>query len=320
MFFFLGIITLQAQVINFPDANFKAALLASSPSNHIAQDFGFSYIKIDANDNGEIEVDEAKTIRDLNVGYSTNNYVITSLEGISYFSNLIGLHCELKNLTTLDVNDCHNLQLLGVYGNQLTALYFNETHMFSVNCANNNLTSLDVSGLTGMRYLECYNNQLTSLDVSSLVSLDGFWCHNNNLTSLSIKNNRIESTLQIFPNPNLSSICADESQVPQVQNIALQNNPNCAVSSTCELSLPDITEDKRIVVYPNPVTNSFNIDLIKEFQVSSIQIYNTLGQLVLTIPNAQQTKTVDVSSLKTGNYVVKINSEKGSSSAKFVKI
>ncbi|WP_366869723.1 T9SS type A sorting domain-containing protein, partial [Flavobacterium sp.] len=36
--------------------------------------------------------------------------------------------------------------------------------------------------------------------------------------------------------------------------------------------------------------------------------------------NAQQTKTIDVSSLKTGNYFLKINSDKGTSSVKFVKM
>jgi len=49
-------------------------------------------------------------------------------------------------------------------------------------------------------------------------------------------------------------------------------------------------------------------------------IYNTLGQIVLVIPNTQQTKTVDVSSLKTGNYLMKINSDKGCSSVKFLRM
>ncbi|MBS7787070.1 VCBS repeat-containing protein [Flavobacterium sp. CYK-55] len=73
-------------------------------------------------------------------------------------------------------------------------------------------------------------------------------------------------------------------------------------------------------LYPNPVKSVLNIIWADKSPIVSTDIYNTLGQLVLTIPSAQQTKTVDVSSLKTGNYVVKINSEKGSSSAKFVKI
>ena len=63
-----------------------------------------------------------------------------------------------------------------------------------------------------------------------------------------------------------------------------------------------------------------NIDMKQAIEVTSINIYNTLGQIVLIIPNAQQKKSVDVSSLKTGNYVLKINSDKGTSNVKFIKM
>jgi Leucine-rich repeat (LRR) protein len=38
--------------------------------------------------------------------------------------------------------------------------------LFSLNCSNNQLSSLDVSQNTALIALWCYNNQLTSLDVS----------------------------------------------------------------------------------------------------------------------------------------------------------
>jgi hypothetical protein len=50
-----------------------------------------------------------------------------------------------------------------------------------------------------------------------------------------------------------------------------------------------------------------------------MQVYNTLGQLVLAIPNAEKVSNVDVSNLKTGNYFIQIKTDKGSSSSKFVK-
>jgi hypothetical protein len=73
-------------------------------------------------------------------------------------------------------------------------------------------------------------------------------------------------------------------------------------------------------IYPNPANDILNIDTKQTIEVTSINIYNALGQIVLVIPNAQQTKSVDVSGLKTGNYFVKINSDKVSSSVKFVKM
>ena len=50
----------QAQIINFPDANFKARLLAANPSNNIATTNPNPFINtynttIDVNGNGEIE-------------------------------------------------------------------------------------------------------------------------------------------------------------------------------------------------------------------------------------------------------------------------
>lgn len=95
---------------------------------------------------------------------------------------------------------------------------------------------------------------------------------------------------------------------------------NTATTTVALLANVDFAFEDYFKIYPVPVKDVLHIEFKKSIQVSSIQIYNTLGQLVLSNPNAQQTKTVDVSSLKTGNYVVRINSEKGSSSAKFVKI
>jgi hypothetical protein len=61
------------------------------------------------------------------------------------------------------------------------------------------------------------------------------------------------------------------------------------------------------------------LDVKKQIKLSSISIYNTLGQQILVIPNAQHTKQVDVSNLKTGNYFIKMNTNKGISNAKFIK-
>ena len=48
-------------------------------------------------------------------------------------------------------------------------------------------------------------------------------------------------------------------------------------------------------------------------------VYDILGQLVITVPNAKAVSTIDVSKLTTGNYIVKVKSSIGSSSMKFIK-
>ena len=42
-----------------------------------------------------------------------------------------------------------------------------------------------------------------------------------------------------------------------------------------------------------------------------------VGQVVIAIPNT--TKSIDASSLETGNYLIKVNSEKGITTTKFIK-
>ncbi len=95
---------------------------------------------------------------------------------------------------------------------------------------------------------------------------------------------------------------------------------NTATTSVLQsLGNIDFEFDSYFSVYPNPAKNSLNVDIKKQIKVSSISIYNTLGQQILVIPNAQYTKQVDVSNLKTGNYFIKLTSDKGSSVGKFIK-
>ena len=71
--------------------------------------------------------------------------------------------------------------------------------------------------------------------------------------------------------------------------------------------------------YPNPTGNVLNICSKKQPNISDISVYNILGQLVLASANFNQSETLDVSSLKPGSYVIRVNSDKGTSTAKFLK-
>jgi len=75
--------------------------------------------------------------------------------------------------------DCSNNSLTSLDVSGLTALT-------ALNCSFNSLTSLDVSGLTALTFLNCTNNSLTSLDVSGLTALTFLFCNNNSLTSLDV--------------------------------------------------------------------------------------------------------------------------------------
>jgi len=90
--------------------------------------------------------------------------------------------------------DCSVLNISDLTGIEaFTALTY-------LNCGNNNLTSLDVSGCTALTDLYCYANQLTSLDVSSNTALNHLYCYDNQLTSLDVSSNTSLDYLDCYGN------------------------------------------------------------------------------------------------------------------------
>ena len=55
-----------------------------------------------------------------------------------------------------------------------------------LDCQKNNLTSIDVSGLTALRSLICNDNQVSSLNLSGCSALSQLWCQANQLTTLNL--------------------------------------------------------------------------------------------------------------------------------------
>jgi hypothetical protein len=70
-----------------------------------------------------------------------------------------------------------------------------------------------------------------------------------------------------------------------------------------------------IEIAPNPVIDYLNINT--SHSLISYQIYNSLGQLVLS--NDKQEKEINVSNLEAGQYFIKIETETSSNNLKFIK-
>ena len=210
----------NAQIVNIPDANFKAKLLAASSLNYTASTEDINntggvttYTSIDTNNDGEIQVSEALAIKYLNVGpYQTSNSNITSLIGIEVFLNLQALNCENGRLVNLDVSDLTNLKRLKCNGNFFLASLdvSNLTNLEYLDCSTNQLTNLDVSDLINLIYLDCSFHQLTSLDVSDLTNLTDLDCGFGNLTSLDLTNvvnlENLDFRTNLIENLNVSDL------------------------------------------------------------------------------------------------------------------
>ena len=70
-------------------------------------------------------------------------------------------------------------------------------------------------------------------------------------------------------------------------------------------------------LYPNPITNELYIEN-EEIDIQQIKIYNLSGKQVLRV-DYQNNQPIDVSNLAKGMYLVKIKTENGSVTKKFIK-
>jgi uncharacterized repeat protein (TIGR01451 family) len=93
---------------------------------------------------------------------------------------------------------------------------------------------------------------------------------------------------------------------------------NTYTTTISALGTNDFEFSKYVTLWPNPAADKLHIKSTG-LTVKSISIYNVLGQLVQVITNASEVTAMDVSNLKSGHYFIKINSDKGVSSARFIK-
>ena len=192
--FFYGFAS--AQIVNIPDANFKAKLLSADASNGVAKNSLGSSIIIDINNNNEIEVVETAIVSKLFVSSSD----IADLTGIEIFTNLKQLNCSSNQLTSIVVSNNINMTELDVSNNLLTSINtLNNSALKYLICKNNQINSLSLVNNSNLFYLNCENNQLLTLDVSNL-NLHNLYCSINQLTTLDLSNNSFLRYLECFDN------------------------------------------------------------------------------------------------------------------------
>ncbi|MBS7253802.1 T9SS type A sorting domain-containing protein [Flavobacterium branchiicola] len=94
---------------------------------------------------------------------------------------------------------------------------------------------------------------------------------------------------------------------------------NNATSTFKTLSVQDFQFSDYLGIHPNPVKGILNVDSKNEIEKQAMYVYDILGQLIIAVPDATNTSKIDVSKLKTGNYILKVKTNKGISNIKFIK-
>ena len=197
----------NAQIVNIPDATFKAELLAASPTVQKALNFSDEWIKIDANDDGEIQESEAQQVKLL----ALSEFMIFNVTGIDGFSNLESLRITTSLITTLNVSGlthlksltCLNMQILSTL-NVNGATDLTSLSLYSLP----NITTLNIGTLTNLTKLNCLGTSIVSLNVSNLPNLEEI-LYSGNATTTSMSLNGLPSLTKLdCAYNNLSTLTA----------------------------------------------------------------------------------------------------------------
>jgi len=259
---FIGLIG-NAQIVNIPDANFKAKLLAASPTATIAYNSSGTKIKIDTNNDGDIQVSEALIVYQLYVS-STNTAItptsIVDLTGLESFTNLRTFSCTNNNVSVLNLTPLVNLKVLSCgnnplmsinlsslvnlenltcHSNQLTSLNLsNNNNLKTISCYNNSISNLSITNCNNLTSLDCSSNQLSPLDVSNKVNLTNLNCNNNIITDLNIANSYAFTSFSCAGN-QLTSL--DITNRLNLTSLNCTNNQLTSLNITNDLALIDLS-------------------------------------------------------------------------------
>jgi len=331
---------LKSQVVNIPDANFKAYLI-SNP-------------QINTNNDNQIQVSEAAAFTGT---ISCNGRSIINLTGIEAFVNITGLSLTQNQVTTLDISKNTSLTYLDCSVNQLTSLDVSKNiTLKNLFCFNNQLTNLDITkniNLTqlatyknplttldvtqnyALQTLICYENQLATLDVSKNLALKELYCYRNQIISLELNNNlqltklacdenKLEF-LDLSKNAALTDVWCDQNLI-RILNLKNGQNPKI-------INLDATNNGNETCIIVDNVANAYSYSGWKKDATAGYDLYCTLAvsetskKEILLFPNPAKdnlTFSEEVSNIKitdlSGKIVKQIsNSEKSINISKLEK-
>lgn len=211
-------IFVNSQIISFSDINLKNKLLQADVNSTIAFDANYNRIKIDINNDNEIEMNEALLVSALNVSNSN----INNLSGLELFSNLFDLNCSHNSITSFNSELYPNLLYFSGNNNLLTSFSIDNNNIIEyINLTNNNLVNLSVTNCSNLWALNCSYNLLTNINILNLPTLDNIDIKNNLLTNINLSN--FPSLLALYFDNNLLTNLTFNN-CPNITQVQCSNN------------------------------------------------------------------------------------------------
>lgn len=255
----------NAQIVNIPDVNFKNKLV-----NTLCVDTngdGYGDINVDTDNDGEIQISEAQAVLNLNIS----------------FPNFTPITDQISDLT--GINSFINLEILDCTNNNLVSLDLSGLpNLRTMNCMNNHVSTLNVNGLNNLEYLYCDYNQISALNLTGLSNLKSLSCYNNQLSALNLtgltnliglecSNNNITS-LNLSSTPNLIGLrCSDNLlntlSVNFLTNLRVLEYGNLGLNSVAINNLVNLEE----LLIAGGIQNSINLNPL--VSLYSLRLTNT---------------------------------------------
>jgi uncharacterized delta-60 repeat protein len=122
-----------------------------------------------------------------------------------------------------------------------------------------------------------------------------------------------------------SILIEDDGRILVGGNFTRYNGEKCngviRLNGTATLSTTQNEFDSRyFTVSPNPVSDVLNIVKKEGVEINTVEIFNLLGQSIDKITDTKKNNMINITHLKSGTYILRINSDKGISIAKFIKL
>ena len=251
-----------------------------------------------------------------------NDSVLPNLSGLGSLTSIaynlfVGYNPVLTSLTGLEAVTSIG-GALEIYSNQaLTSLTGLEA-VTSIGGALEIYSNQALTSLTGLEAvtsiggaLEIYSNQaltsltgIDSIDFESITTLGIY--HNDSLSNCSVQ--------------SICNFLLTGRGVQIYSNKTGCNSPQ-EVSDNCpyDLNVQNITENNAFSIYPNPATDIITVELSGTTHGGNLTIVDIEGQQVITRQITESKTQMDLSSLPSGVYFVRLIGDRTTAVGKFVK-
>jgi len=313
--------TILAQYTLIPDAEFEQKLITQG-------------IDTEGTLDGQVLTDDIDHITLLVLdGNPLVTPYIYDLTGIEDFISLEDLRFSNNKVEQVDLSNLSNLKILLCKFNALTSLDLsNNLLLESINIDNcppgicdqeNTLTEIDLSNNVNLNNFLSVNNYFFELDFSNNPLLESLTSsYNNNLTSLNVKNGSNLNLNHFSASNNLNLMCitvddpvaATNGDTPPYDNWNIQED--VIFSEDCTLGVSDISLAD-INIYPNPVNDVLYIENNEHIKIDKITVSDILGKVILIEKNSFN--QINLSELKSGILLMKIETENGIITKKLIK-